>query len=206
MIALNVIASKVQNRRVATIGPKIRKLLFVCLCACLWTFSGCHRLFSKPEAEIQLPDGNIVGILPLDAALGGANIVGLTFINFSGRSISNIAVDDEGGLLVGSDFAALRGGMSSSLPRNIQAPFYVRVAWQDTYWYERYISKKYGPAEATYGISKSKLIKITKLLPPKPKTFLVIFYPNDRVECEVLGEHPGWEERTDELQNLEKVT
>ena len=203
MIAPNFIASKVQNRRVATIGPKIRKLLFVCLCACLWTFSGCHRLFSKPEAEIQLPDGDIVGILPLDAISEGAKGVMLVVQNFSGHTISILGVDNQGGVNTDEDWGSTGGGITISIPTQIKTPFFLRVTWQDSGWYERYISKEYGPTEAHYGISKSRLVKITKPLPPDPKTILVILYPNDRVECEVLGEHPSWEIRTDELVKRE---
>ena len=203
MIALNVIASRARNRRNAANGPKIRKLLFICLCVCLWTFSGCHRLFSKPEAEIQLPDGDIPGALPIDAMLDGAQGIALKAVNFTQKSIDMVTVDSHGGVSMDDGMGSTGSGIDIAIPRKLHPPFYVRISWSDFVWYERYISREYGPAEANFDICKSKLVKVTKPVPPDPKTFLVIFYPNDRIECEILGENPSAWNRVQELRILE---
>lgn len=159
--------------------------------------TACHRIVQKPTPEVPLPDGKCSGAKSFDELFDNGCFFGgegFQVINFSGEYIDGVGIDEWGFVMPiypewgYSTTAASFVGMFVVISKELKSPFYIRVSWNDGEWYERKTDAKYGVVTPTYGIGKSRLIKVRHPLPKDPKAMLLIFRTNDRVDCEIFDE------------------
>ena len=190
--------------RKVTLGRRFFSILTALAVPLLLLNTSCRSLLTQTPPEITLPDGDVPGMQSIDGDVEGSKGVEFVALNFTGRHHSMISIDGHGSSSVDKEWGSWRRDASISIPREFQTPFYVRVSWTDsTYPTSQPRSQEWGGGIDYFDedIYKSKLVKVEGPIPPDANTFLVIFYPKDRIVCEILGEHLGVEDRIEALRN-----